>query len=219
MGQPGEGRVVTYTSTQLAGLPGRFEFHSRIVFTANSYPRRNEAFRVVLSRVDVLELTATNDEVLELMEVMARRGFAGLSPAMCREVVEFIRKAGGSRQLSMRLNEPSMRKVEYALGTETDWRDLVRTQLDQLGFLRRLAAVLGISEGVVRCRVKPVYLTRREVFAVVTEWGRMDAARERPISDADRLPPPVPRRVPVGLPRGETGRRAVSPVPRTLLVR
>lgn len=43
---------------------------------------------------------------------------------------------------------------------------------------------------VVRCRVKKVYLTRREVFAVVTEWGRTDAARGRPISDADRLPPP-----------------------------
>lgn len=132
-GQPGEGRVVTYTSTQLAGLPGQFEFDSRIIFTANSYPRRNEAFRAVLSRVDVFELTATNDEILELMEVMARRGFEGLSPATCREVVDFIRKAGGTRQLSMRLYEPSMRKVQYALSTGTDWRDLVRTQLDQLG--------------------------------------------------------------------------------------
>ncbi|MBY0459259.1 MAG: hypothetical protein K2V38_18165 [Gemmataceae bacterium] len=43
---------------------------------------------------------------------------------------------------------------------------------------------------VVRCRIKKVYLNREEVFAVVTEWGRMDAARGRPISDAERLPPP-----------------------------
>lgn len=132
-GQPGEGRVVTYTSTQLAGLPNQFEFGSRIIFTANSYPRRNEAFRAVLSRVDVYELVATNDELLELMEVMARRGFEGLPPTTCREVVDFIRKAGGTRQLSMRLYEPSMRKVKYALDAGTDWRDLVRTQLDQLG--------------------------------------------------------------------------------------
>lgn len=132
-GQPGEGRVVTYTSTQLTGLPNQFEFESRLIFTANSYPRRNEAFRAVLSRVDVYELVATNDELLELMDVMARRGFEGLSPATCREVVDFIRKAGGTRQLSMRLYEPSMRKVKYALDAGADWRDLVRTQLDQLG--------------------------------------------------------------------------------------
>jgi hypothetical protein len=44
--------------------------------------------------------------------------------------------------------------------------------------------------GVLRCRVKRVFLTRKEVFAAVKEWGRMDAARGRPISDAERLPEP-----------------------------
>lgn len=43
---------------------------------------------------------------------------------------------------------------------------------------------------VVRCRVRRVYLTRRQVLAVVREWGRVDAARGRPISDADHLPEP-----------------------------
>lgn len=43
---------------------------------------------------------------------------------------------------------------------------------------------------VVRCRVKRVYLTRPEVFEVVRVWGEMDAARGRPISDADELPQP-----------------------------
>lgn len=43
---------------------------------------------------------------------------------------------------------------------------------------------------VVRCRVRKVYLTRQQVFAVVRVWGRMDADRGRPISDADKLPEP-----------------------------
>ncbi|MFO0800559.1 MAG: hypothetical protein U0804_24080 [Gemmataceae bacterium] len=43
---------------------------------------------------------------------------------------------------------------------------------------------------VLRCRVRRVYLTRRQVFEVVETWGRMDAARGRPINDADKLPAP-----------------------------
>jgi hypothetical protein len=126
-------RIVTYTSTQLVGLPNRFVFDSRIIFTANSTPKRSEAFKAVLSRVDVFELTATNEEILEQMRELAVKGFGTLTPQQCREVVEYIGKAGGTRQLSMRMYEPSLRKVEYARVTEVDWRDLVRSQLDQLG--------------------------------------------------------------------------------------
>jgi hypothetical protein len=43
---------------------------------------------------------------------------------------------------------------------------------------------------VVRCRVKRVYLSRQEVFEVVRVWGQIDAARGRPLSDADTLPEP-----------------------------
>jgi hypothetical protein len=128
-----DGRVVTYSSTQLNGVPGSFEFDSKVIFTANTIPKRNEAFRAVLSRVDVFELVATNDELLEQMDVLAGDGFGSLDAAACRAVVEYIRTAGGNRQLSMRLYESSLRKVEYAIATGTDWRDLVRSQLDQLG--------------------------------------------------------------------------------------
>jgi hypothetical protein len=126
-------RIVTYTSSQLQGLPASFPFTSRIICTANVVPKRNEPFRAVLSRVDVFELTASNDDVLELMRAMAGKGFNKLPPATCLEVVDFIARAGGTRQLSVRLFEGSMRKVEYALEAGTDWQDLVRSQLDQLG--------------------------------------------------------------------------------------
>ncbi|MBA4068090.1 MAG: hypothetical protein C0501_31185 [Isosphaera sp.] len=126
-------RVVTYTSTRLDGLPARFAFDSRIIACANTFPRRNEAFRAVLSRVDVFELAATNDEVVELMRAMAAGAHGSLTPERCLEVVEFIARAGGSRQLSMRLYEPSLRKVEYAVQNRVPWRELVRSQLDQIG--------------------------------------------------------------------------------------
>jgi hypothetical protein len=129
----GEGRVVTYSSTQLPNLPSSFTFDSRIIFTANTIPKRNEAFKAVLSRVDCFELTATPEEIVELMRATARKGFESLPPAACLEVVDFIAKAGGTRQLSMRLYEASLRKVLYAASSGADWRDLVRAQLDQLG--------------------------------------------------------------------------------------
>src|SRR5215469_12082953 len=106
-----EGRIVTYTSTQLEELPNRFVCGGRIIFCANTFPRRNEAFKAVLSRVDCFELTASNEEILELMRAMAAKGYGSLTSDQCQEVVHFIAKAGGTRQLSMRLYEPSMKKV------------------------------------------------------------------------------------------------------------
>lgn len=62
--------------------------------------------------------------------------------------------------------------------------------------------------GVLRCRVNRVRLTRPEVFEVVRTWGRMDADRGKPITDADKLPEPY-RRAYVAAYRevsGQTGR-------------
>src|SRR5579871_2906963 len=47
-------RIVTYGSSQLPGdLPPRFEFTSRCVFAANVIPKKNDAFRAVLTRCDI----------------------------------------------------------------------------------------------------------------------------------------------------------------------
>lgn len=128
-------RVVTYTSSALTGLPPSFSFTSRIIATANVVPTRNEAFRAVLSRIDTFTLTASNEEVVELLRTLARRGHDGLSPDVCGEVVEYIARVSGGRQLSVRVYEASLQKVRYALQSDgtADWRDLVRTQLNNLG--------------------------------------------------------------------------------------
>jgi hypothetical protein len=44
--------------------------------------------------------------------------------------------------------------------------------------------------GVLRCRVKRVWLTRPEVFEVVKVWGRVDAEQAKPISAARKMPQP-----------------------------
>lgn len=128
-------RIVTYTSSALTGLPSSFPFTSRIIATANVVPTRNEAFKAVLSRIDTFTLSATNEEVVELLRTLARHGHDGLPPEVCGEVVEYIARVSGGRQLSVRVYEASLQKVKYARqsGGTADWRDLVRTQLDSLG--------------------------------------------------------------------------------------
>jgi hypothetical protein len=132
--------VVTYTSTQLGTLPSSFPFESRIIMTANTVPQKNDAFRAVLSRIDVFELSATNAEVVELMQAVAGRGYAGLTPAECLAVVDFIDRHADGRQLSLRLLEPSFKKVLFARAEGLPWEPLVRSQLHTLGLRRAVVA-------------------------------------------------------------------------------
>lgn len=131
-GQGGQ-RVVTYTSSQLGELPNSFVFESRIIMTANTVPKKNDAFRAVLSRIDVFELSASNEEVLDLMRAVASKGFDGLTPEECLGVVEFMERNAAGRQLSLRLLEPSFKKVLFARTEGLAWEPLVRSQLQTLG--------------------------------------------------------------------------------------
>jgi hypothetical protein len=129
----GDPRIVTYGSTQLDDLPGSFEFDSRMIFAANVIPRKNDAFKAVLSRCDIFQLDASQKEVLELMRRVAFAGYEALTPDDCLEVVDFIEQHGDDRAISMRLLEPSFKKVIYARSEGLDWRPLVLTQLRTLG--------------------------------------------------------------------------------------
>ena len=72
-GETNEKRLVTYNCIQLK-IPSSFFFTGRIVFAINTLPMKNHAFNAVLSRVDQFELTASNEEVLDLMRELAARG-------------------------------------------------------------------------------------------------------------------------------------------------
>ncbi len=129
----GDPRIVTYGSSQLDDLPTSFVFESRIVFCGNVIPRRNDAFKAVLSRCDIFELSASQEEVVDLMRRVAMAGYETLTSEECQEVVTFIEQNGDDRAISLRLLEPSFRKVIYARAEGLDWRPLVSTQLRSLG--------------------------------------------------------------------------------------
>ncbi len=129
----GDPRIVTYGSSQLDDLPGSFIFESRLIFCANVIPRKSDPLKAMLSRCDIFELSASQDEVLQLMRQVARAGYEILSPSECLAVVELIEANGDDRAISMRLLEPSFRKVIYAQSEGLDWRPLVMTQLRTLG--------------------------------------------------------------------------------------
>ena len=131
-GETNEKRLVTYNSSQLK-TPSSFYFTGRILFAINTLPRHNHAFNAVLSRIDQYELDATNDEVLEMMKRLAAKGFHGLTPEKCMEVVDFISEFAATRELSLRLLEPSYRKVLYAKDAGVDWKELVASQLHEIG--------------------------------------------------------------------------------------
>jgi len=126
-------RVVTYNSSALTGLPSSFEFTSRCIFAANVIPSKNQAFNAVLSRCDIFELLATNEEIIALMRSVSANGFHGLTPEDCATVIDFIAENSEDRQLSMRLLGSSLRKLTYARAENLDWRPLIKSQLQTLG--------------------------------------------------------------------------------------
>ena len=96
-GETNSQRLVTYNSSQLE-IPSAFYFSGAIVFTANTLPRKNNVFEAVLSRIDIFELDASNEEVVELMRHLAKEGFEDrLSPNECRQVVDFIAEFSSTR--------------------------------------------------------------------------------------------------------------------------
>ncbi len=130
-GQKGH-RLVNYNSSQLK-VPSSFHFNGRIIFAVNTLPRQIHAFGAVLSRVDQFELSASNEEVLVMLRQLAAQGFEGLTPDECQDVVDFIAEFSATRELSLRLLEPSLRKVLYARQEGVDWRQLVASQLHEIG--------------------------------------------------------------------------------------
>ncbi|HVX12171.1 MAG TPA: hypothetical protein VHC22_13400 [Pirellulales bacterium] len=130
----GTPRIVTYGSSQLPdNLPPSFETTARFVFAANVIPKKNDAFKAVLSRCDVFDLSATNEEVIEMMRTLASNGFQGITADEANTIIDYMSDHCEDRQLSLRLLGPSLRKLKYARETGIDWRPLIKSQLQTLG--------------------------------------------------------------------------------------
>ncbi len=169
----GSPRIVTYNSTTLPeGLPNNFSTTARFVFAANVIPKKNDAFKAVLSRCDIFELSATNDEVIEMMRRVSANGFNGISPDLASEVIDFISE-NDDRQLSLRLLGPSLRKVGYARQEGIDWRPLVMSQLQSLG--RKLDATKRLDNRAKDVRMLESVLRKfpDSVNDQQAEWSRV----------------------------------------------
>ena len=113
--------------------PARSSSRADSYFVRMSSPGRTTPLRRSLSRCDIFQLDATQEEVFDLMRSIARAGYETLTPDDCQVVVDFIEQNGDDRAISLRLLEPSFRKVIYARTEGLDWRPLVMTQLKTLG--------------------------------------------------------------------------------------
>jgi hypothetical protein len=189
-------RLVTYNSTQ-SELPQSFHFTGQIIFVANVIPRNNAAFDAVLSRVDVFELAATNDDVLQLMRKLAIEGFEDLTATECLAVVDYIAEFASTRDLSLRLLEPSFRKVIYAKEANIDWRELVRTQLEQIGRddtpspIDTRASEMACMEEAIKAHPSSVK-DQEEFWCKATGKSRASFFRLKKSFDEQKPEPPQP---------------------------
>jgi hypothetical protein len=168
----GNPRIVTYGSSQLNDLPGSFTFESRVVFCANVVPKRNDAFKAVLSRCDIFELSASQEEVVELMRRVALAGYDSLTSDDCLAVVEFIERNCDDRAVSLRLLEPSFRKVIYARSEGLDWQPLVMTQLRTLGRKEDSSRRLDVKAQEIRVLQQAMEQFPRSVNEQQAFWSR-----------------------------------------------
>ena len=76
----GDPRIVTYGSSQLDDLLARSSSSAVLIFCGNVIPKRNDAFKAVLSRCDIFQLDATQEEVIDLMRWVASAGYETLTP-------------------------------------------------------------------------------------------------------------------------------------------
>jgi hypothetical protein len=164
----GSPRIVTYGSSQLNDLPASFEIDSRLIFCANVIPRKNDAFKAVLSRCDIFELSASREEVIELMRRVSADGYAHLTPGECQSVVSFIEQ----NAVSLRLLEPSFRKVIYARSEGLDWQPLVITQLKNLGRREDTSRRIDAKANEIRMLHQAIEQSPRSVTEQQMFWSK-----------------------------------------------
>jgi hypothetical protein len=170
----GSPRIVTYGSSQLPdGLPTSFETTARFVFAANVVPRKNDAFKAVLSRCDIYQLEATNEEVIEMMRSVAAKGFQAITPDDAAMVIDYIAEHADDRQLSLRLLGPSLRKLKYARESGIDWRPLVKSQLQTLGKKNDASKRLDNRTKDYRALEQVIRRFPESVADQQTEWSRL----------------------------------------------
>jgi hypothetical protein len=106
------------------------------------------------------------------MRRVASAGYETLSPGECLEVVSFIERNGDDRAISLRLLEPSLRKVLYARSECLDWRPLVMTQLRTLGRKEETSRRIDARANELRLLHQAIDQFPHSVTEQQTFWSR-----------------------------------------------
>jgi hypothetical protein len=114
-GEAGEPRTVTYTTKH---EKEQIEFRGGIVAISNLALADDELAKALKSRVNVLNHEPSNEELLAFMRHLALKGDAGLSPAECLEVVDFVVEE--SQKLE---RPPDLRTMRKALQDRRQWKE------------------------------------------------------------------------------------------------
>jgi hypothetical protein len=149
-GQPGKPRTVSYATKEDRI---RFEFSGGIIAIGNELPKRAPMVDALISRTIVLKHDPTDEMIAAFMRSESRRGYKGLTPYECREVVEFV--ITESRTADFRLDLRNMKAAWETLrysktGSRHGWQNLVRSQLQTS--IRMEPTVLSKAEELERDR-------------------------------------------------------------------
>ncbi len=124
---PEDKRVITWNSSRLPEeLEPEFEFNGRIIFSLNKIPE-NEMIETLLSRCLTYRLNLKYDDIIQIMEYIAKQRHEQLKPEERLEIVNFIKEnSDESYPVDLRLQQKA--ELMYLYDKES-WKFLLLPQL------------------------------------------------------------------------------------------
>ncbi len=115
-----EKRIISWVSTQDDGLPDSFEFTGRVIFISNL--SMNHMDKAVMSRSLKVDLTMTQQEVIDRMRTVVSALCPHVSVSDKLEVIDFL------ETIKDDINELNFRTLEQGIALQqehSDWHDIV----------------------------------------------------------------------------------------------
>jgi hypothetical protein len=185
-------RTVSY---KRKGVERSFTFTGGVIAVSNLELHDGALLEAVKSRVDVVSYDPTDAELAAVMLDIAARGYRRgkwqLEPGPCEEVARFVieesLRAGRRLDLRALVDKALPKRLQYEHGeTETHWRDLVRTVLEER--LPKTPAAAGgrAGRGLRAQTVEKERAIAREILTEIrpraeqlAEWRRRTGKSER----------------------------------------
>jgi hypothetical protein len=134
-GEPGDDRVITYTTAEVDGRKS-FTYKGSIIGISNLPLRRDPVADALQSRTTILEHNPTDDMLAALGRAAAAKGWQDLKPAEASEVVEFVIAAARTNEYRLDLRSVTKGFEDYRLWRDqqlrTHWHDLITSSMKRL---------------------------------------------------------------------------------------